>query len=215
VITDCVAAAEKPIRQACDQGVGCIEASGTRLEGCTALADIEAVDVHALVILQAEAARVHRAQTQDLNIAPVLRKRLAKGLAIDDATLATSIAMRETLLHDFTARVFGAADAIILPVMAIRVPRALETDPTADEFSPPTLYALSRFTRFVNMLGFPAIAVPVGFDDRGLPVALQIVGRARTDLRLLALGQAVQDRSHWHARIPDAVADAVTDLTEL
>jgi aspartyl-tRNA(Asn)/glutamyl-tRNA(Gln) amidotransferase subunit A len=65
------------------------------------------------------------------------------------------------------------------------------------------------------MLGFPAIALPAGFDDRGLPVALQIVGRARTDLRLLALGQTVQDRSHWHARIPDAVADAVTDLTKL
>lgn len=215
VITDCFAAAEQPIRQACYQGMGCIEASGTRLESCTALADIEAVDAHALVILQAEAARVHRARTQDLNIAPVLRKRLAKGLAIDDATLATSIAMRETLLHDFTARVFGAADAIILPVMAIRVPRALETDPTAEEFSPATLYALSRFTRFVNMLGFPAIALPAGFDDRGLPVALQIVGRARTDLALLALGQRVQDTSHWHARIPDAVADAVTDLTEL
>lgn len=215
VITDCFAAAEQPIRQACYQGMGCIEASGTRLESCTALADIEAVDAHALVILQAEAARVHRARTQDLNIAPVLRKRLAKGLAIDDATLATSIAMRETLSHDFAARVFGAADAIILPVMAIRVPRALETDPTAEEFSPATLYALSRFTRFVNMLGFPAIALPAGFDDRGLPVALQIVGRARTDLALLALGQRVQDTSHWHARIPDAVADAVTDLTEL
>jgi len=215
VITDCFAAAEQPIRQACHQGVGSIEASGTRLESCTALADIETVDAHALVILQAEAARVHRARTQDLNIAPVLRKRLAKGLAIDDATLATSIAMRETLSHDFTARVFGAADAIILPVMAIRVPRAIETNPAADEFSPATLYALSRFTRFVNMLGFPAIALPAGFDDRGLPVALQIVGRARTDLALLALGQTIQDRSHWHARIPDAVADAVTDLTEL
>jgi aspartyl-tRNA(Asn)/glutamyl-tRNA(Gln) amidotransferase subunit A len=215
VITDCFAAAEQPLRQACHQGVGCIEASGTHLESCTALADIEAVDAHALVVLQAEAARVHRARAQDLNIAPVLRKRLAKGLVIDDATLATSIAMRETLSHDFTARVFGAADAIILPVMAIRVPHAVETDPAADEFSPATLYALSRFTRFVNMLGFPAIALPAGFDDRGLPVALQIVGRARTDLRLLALGQTVQDRSHWHAHIPDAVADAVTDLTEL
>ena len=62
------------------------------------------------------------------------------------------------------------------------------------------------------MLGFPAIALPAGFDDRGLPIALQIVGRARTDLALLALGQRVL---HWHARIPDAVADAVTDLTEL
>ena len=214
VITDCFAAAERSIRQACLQGVGCIEASGTRLESCTALADIEAMDAQALVVLQAEAARVHRAHIQDLNIAPVLRKRLAKGLAIDDASLATSIAMRKTLLHDFSARVFGAADAIILPVMAIRVPRALETDPAADEFSPSTLYALSRFTRFVNMLGFPAIALPAGFDDRGLPVALQIVGRAHTDLALLALGQRVQDRSRWHACIPQAVADAVTDLTQ-
>ena len=215
VIIDCVAAAEQPVRQACLEGVDCIEASGTRVETRAALADIEAVDAQALVILQAEAARIHRARIQDPDIPAVLRKRLAKGLAIDDAALATSLAMRETLSHDFTARVFGGADAIILPVMAIRVPRALETDPAADEFSPSALYALSRFTRFVNVLGCPAIAVPVGFDDRGLPVALQIVGRPRTDQKLLALGQAVQDRSNWHARVPNAVIDAVTDVMEL
>jgi aspartyl-tRNA(Asn)/glutamyl-tRNA(Gln) amidotransferase subunit A len=215
VITDCFTVAEQAIRQACHEGLDCIEASGTRLESCAALAKIEAVDAHALIVLQAEAARIHRARTEDGKIPPMLRKRLTKGLAIDEAALAASIAMRETLSHDFAAQVFGAADAIILPVMAIRVPRALETDPAADEFSPATLYALSRFTRFVNMLGFPAIAVPVGFDDRGLPVALQIVGRPRTDLALLALGQAIQHRSHWHAQIPDAVADAITDLAEL
>jgi aspartyl-tRNA(Asn)/glutamyl-tRNA(Gln) amidotransferase subunit A len=205
VITDCFALAEQPVRQACMQGV----------DAHAALADIDAVDAHALVILQAEAARIHRLRTQDPDIPTVLRKRLAKGLAIDDATLATSLAIRETLSHDFTTRVFGAADAIILPVMAIRVPRALETDPAADEFSASTLYALSRFTRFVNVLGFPAIALPVGFDDRGLPVALQIVGRPHTDQKLLALGEAVQGRSHWHARVPDAIVDAVTELTEL
>jgi aspartyl-tRNA(Asn)/glutamyl-tRNA(Gln) amidotransferase subunit A len=215
VITDCFALAEQPVRQASMQGVDCIEASGTRVDTHAALADIDAVDAHALVILQAEAARIHRARTQDPDIPAVLRKRLAKGLAIDDATLATSLAIRETLSHDFTTRVFGAADAIILPVMAIRVPRALQTDPAADEFSASTLYALSRFTRFVNVLGFPAIAVPVGFDDRGLPVALQIVGRPHTDQKLLALGEAVQGRSHWHARVPNAIVDAVTELTEL
>jgi aspartyl-tRNA(Asn)/glutamyl-tRNA(Gln) amidotransferase subunit A len=215
VIADCFAAAEQPVRQACLQGVDCIEASDTRLETRAALADIEAVDAHALVILQAEAARTHRACIEDPDIPAVLRKRLAKGLAIDEATLATSLAIRETLSHDFTARVFGAADAIILPVMAIRAPRALETDPAADQFSPSTLYALSRFTRFVNVLGFPAIAVPVGFDDRGLPVALQVVGRRGADRALLALGEAVQGRSNWHARMPDAIVDALTDVTEL
>ena len=215
VIADCFAAAEQPVRQACLQGVDCIEASDTRLETRAALADIEAVDAHALVILQAEAARTHRACIEDPDIPAVLRKRLAKGLAIDEATLATSLAIRETLSHDFTARVFGAADAIILPVMAIRAPRALETDPAADQFSPSTLYALSRFTRFVNVLGFPAIAVPVGFDDRGLPVALQVVGRRGADRALLALGEAVQGRSNWHARMPDAIVDVLTDVTEL
>jgi aspartyl-tRNA(Asn)/glutamyl-tRNA(Gln) amidotransferase subunit A len=214
-MTDCFDAAEPSVRRACLQGADAIEATGVRLEQRTALAEIETIGAHALVVLQAEAARVHRTRIEDPGIPAVLRKRLAKGLAIDDATLATSLSLRETLSHDFTARIFGASDAIILPVMPIRVPRAVETDPASDKFSAATLYALSRFTRFVNLLGFPAVAIPVGFDDRKLPVALQVVGRPHSDRALLALAQAVQDRTDWHARVPAAIADAVTDAMEL
>jgi aspartyl-tRNA(Asn)/glutamyl-tRNA(Gln) amidotransferase subunit A len=214
-IADCFDAAEPPVRRACLQGVDTIEMSGARIGRRPSLAEIEAIGVHALVVLQAEAARVHRARIENPDIPALLRKRLAKGLAIDDATLAASLSARETLAREFTARVFGAADAIVLPVMAIRTPRAVETDPAADKFSPATLYALSRFTRFVNMLGFPAVAIPVGFDDQGLPVGLQIMGRPHGDRALLALAQAVQDKSDWHARVPAAIADDVTDTTEL
>jgi aspartyl-tRNA(Asn)/glutamyl-tRNA(Gln) amidotransferase subunit A len=213
-IADCFDAAEGPVRRACLQGVDSIEASGARIERRTSLAEIEAIGGHTLVVLQAEAARVHRARIEDPDIPALLRKRLAKGLAIDDATLAASLSARETLAREFTARVFGAADAIVLPVMAIRVPRAVETDPAAGKFSPSTLYALSRFTRFVNLLGFPAVAIPTGCDDRGLPVGFQIVGRPYGDRALLALAQAVQNKSDWHARIPAAIADNVTDVTE-
>jgi aspartyl-tRNA(Asn)/glutamyl-tRNA(Gln) amidotransferase subunit A len=206
-MTDCFDAAEPSVRRACLQGADAIEAAGVRVDQRAALAEIEAAGAHALVILQVEAARVHRARIEDPGIPAVLRKRLAKGLAIDDAMLAISRSVRETPSHDFTTRVFGASDAIILPVMPIRVPRAVETDPASDKFSPATLYALSRFTRFVNFLGFPAVAIPVGFDDQKLPVALQIVGRPHGDRGLLALAQAVQDRTDWHARIPAAIAD--------
>src|SRR5256886_13096280 len=72
VITDCFALAEQPVRQACMQGVDCIEASGTRVDAHAALPDIDAVDAHALVILQAEAARIHRVRTQDPDIPTVL-----------------------------------------------------------------------------------------------------------------------------------------------
>ena len=202
-MTDCFDAAEPSVRRACLQAVDAIEASGVRVDQRAALAELDAIGAHALVVLQVEAARVHRACIEDPGIPAVLRKRLVKGL--DDATLATSLSVRETLSSDFT--VFGAADAIILPVMPIRVPLAVETDPASDKFSPAALYALSRFTRFVNFLGFPAVAIPAGFDDRGLPVALQIVGRPYSDRTLLALAQAVQDRTDWHARVPAAIAD--------
>jgi aspartyl-tRNA(Asn)/glutamyl-tRNA(Gln) amidotransferase subunit A len=206
-MSDCFDAAEPSVRRACLQGIDAVEASGVRVDQRTALAEIDAIGAHALVVLQAEAARVHRARIEDPGIPAVLRKRLVKGL--DDATLAANLSVRETLSNDFTARVFGAADAIILPVMPIRVPLAVEADPASDKFSAAMLYALSRFTRFVNFLGFPAVAIPVGFDDRGLPVALQIVGRPHGDQALLALAQAVQDRTDWHARVPAAIADVM------
>ena len=72
---------------------------------------------------------------------------------------------------------FGGADVALAPVMPIAVPDAAEADPASDRFQPRTLYALSRFTRFVNFLGLPAMSVPAGFDERGRPVGLQIIGQ--------------------------------------
>jgi aspartyl-tRNA(Asn)/glutamyl-tRNA(Gln) amidotransferase subunit A len=210
VLTDALDAAEASVRSACQQGIDAIEACGPRLERREGLAAIEAIDAHVLIVLQAEAARTHRSRLADPLIDATLRKRLSKGLAIDDATLAASRAARISLAKDFEEKVLGRADAALLPVMAIRTPAAAETDPASQKFSARNLYHLSRFTRFVNMLGFPAIAIPVGFDDRGMPVGLQVVGRPGSDRLLLALATAVQAKTHWHARVPTAVADLVT-----
>jgi hypothetical protein len=139
-------------------------------------------------------------------VAPVLRRRLAKGLEIADAVLAESVGARQRLVHDFEEQVLAGNDVAVLPVMAILTPSAAECDPASERFSPRTLYALSRFTRFVNMLGFPAVALPAGFDDRGLPIGVQIVGRSGCDLALLELVRHVQSKTDWHGRIPTAIA---------
>lgn len=105
--------------------------------------------------------------------------------------------------------VMRPADVAIPPAITSRTPPAAECDPRDQAFRPRTLYELSRLTRFVNMFGFPAVAPPVGFDDRGLPVALQVVERPGMDRELLLLAAAVQARSDWHDRVPDALASSL------
>jgi aspartyl-tRNA(Asn)/glutamyl-tRNA(Gln) amidotransferase subunit A len=131
-----------------------------------------------------------------------LRKRLRKGLTISDEKLSEALEARDALRSDFLSRYLGEAGVALLPVMPVATPGLAEVDPGSVNFNPRTLYALSRFTRFINYLGLPALAVPAGFDNRGLPVGLQIVGRPGSDELLLEIGIALQARTDWHGRIP-------------
>ena len=170
---------------------------------------MKAIDEHAMIVMQGEAARLHAGRLDHPAISPVLRRRLAKGLTIDDAALASSRALRQQLAKDFETQILGKADAAILPVMASRTPPLAEADPASPSFSAHQLYELSSYTRFVNMLGFPTLAFPTGFDDRGLPVALQIVGRTGSDFDLIALVLRVQNKTDWHGRVPAAIGDLI------
>jgi aspartyl-tRNA(Asn)/glutamyl-tRNA(Gln) amidotransferase subunit A len=53
-----------------------------------------------------------------------------------------------------------------------------------------------------NAAGLPAVAVPNGFGERGLPTSLQFVGRAFGENAILAAARAYQARTDWHRRHP-------------
>jgi aspartyl-tRNA(Asn)/glutamyl-tRNA(Gln) amidotransferase subunit A len=53
-----------------------------------------------------------------------------------------------------------------------------------------------------NLAGQPALVVPNGFGENGLPTAFQFTGRALSDERLVSLGAAVQERTEWHRKRP-------------
>jgi len=203
---DLLAECDPAIRRVVTNAAAAIEADGVVLDRRPAMSAIDVIDRHALIVMQGESARVHRASIVDAAVAPALRRRLAKGLDISDAVLAESVGFRTRLVNAFDEQVLAENDIAVLPVMPVLTPTAAECDPDSDRFSPRTLYALSRFTRFVNMLGFPAASLPAGFDSRGMPIGVQIVGRAGSDLALVDLVRRIQTRSDWHSRIPNAVA---------
>jgi aspartyl-tRNA(Asn)/glutamyl-tRNA(Gln) amidotransferase subunit A len=53
-----------------------------------------------------------------------------------------------------------------------------------------------------NAAGVPAISVPNGFGERGLPTGLKFVGRAFEENKLLAIAAKYQELSDWHERRP-------------
>jgi aspartyl-tRNA(Asn)/glutamyl-tRNA(Gln) amidotransferase subunit A len=60
----------------------------------------------------------------------------------------------------------------------------------------------TSFTSYWNMMGQPALAVPMGFNGTGLPLSLQIAGRSFEDALVLRAGDAFQSVTRWHLMVP-------------
>jgi len=66
---------------------------------------------------------------------------------------------------------------------------------------PVEMYLNDIFTVTVNMAGLPGLAVPAGLDPQGLPLGLQLIGRAFDEETLFAVGQVIED-SAGRIRLP-------------
>ncbi len=67
----------------------------------------------------------------------------------------------------------------------------------------------TAFTNGWNFLGFPAIAIPMGFSSEGLPLSLQIIGKPFQDGMVLRIADAFQQMTDWHRRVAP-IAQPVT-----
>ena len=73
---------------------------------------------------------------------------------------------------------------------------------------PLAMYLADIFTISVNLAGTCGISIPCGFDGRGLPIGLQLIGPAFGEARILETAHAYQQVTQWHKRRPPLPARA-------
>jgi aspartyl-tRNA(Asn)/glutamyl-tRNA(Gln) amidotransferase subunit A len=96
-------------------------------------------------------------------------------------------------------RVFADVDVVVTPTTPMPAPAIAELRAAPDALRPAELRLL-RNTRPFNVWGLPAISVPCGFTQSGLPIGLQIAGPHWREDLVLQLAYAYEQATAWHKR---------------
>jgi aspartyl-tRNA(Asn)/glutamyl-tRNA(Gln) amidotransferase subunit A len=97
--------------------------------------------------------------------------------------------VRTLIKRDFETVFADGVDAILTPA----TPSAAFGIGDKGSADPVEMYLNDVFTVTVNMAGLPGISVPAGLDGAGLPLGLQLIGRAFDEETLFAAGQVIED----------------------
>jgi aspartyl-tRNA(Asn)/glutamyl-tRNA(Gln) amidotransferase subunit A len=116
-----------------------------------------------------------------------------------DAYYGKAQRVRTLVLRDFQ-RAFELVDVIVAPT----TPSVAFT--MGDRADPLQMYLNDVFTIPVNLAGLPGLSVLGGFTRSGLPIGLQLIGKAFDEATLLRTAKAYEGATRWGERKPELVA---------
>ena len=111
-----------------------------------------------------------------------------------DAYYLKALKVRRRIADDFD-QAFEKVDALLTPTAPSA---AFSLGDKADD--PLAMYLNDIFTVTVNLAGLPGMSVPAGLDAAGLPLGLQLIGRALDEGTLFSLGGALEKAADFRAK---------------
>ena len=130
-------------------------------------------------MVHAELFRDHRELYGD-NVAT----KLERAMKLDDAAVACAAEVRE-LYGEQIAQLLDGFDVVVTPTLEMVAPPAGIGDLALRD-------AMIRLTFPWNAVGWPALALPCGPAELGLPASVQLIGHPGADALLLAAGQLLE-----------------------
>ncbi|WP_457633911.1 amidase [Oceanithermus desulfurans] len=139
---------------------------------------------HAVTVLVEMGRSFQRTQEHWRALAPATRINLKIGQSAAGADYVAAQQVRARMVAALD-EVLGRVDLIATPTTAIvapPIPKAAEPDGISDLG---TVTKLMRFIFLTNLTGHPSLSLPAGYTEAGLPVGLQLIGRAWGERTLL------------------------------
>jgi aspartyl-tRNA(Asn)/glutamyl-tRNA(Gln) amidotransferase subunit A len=150
------------------------------------------------VIIASESYAIHEEEllTRPLDYGRYTYMRMMVGSTLSAADLVQAFRLRRELTTLLNGEVLKTHDAMITA-------NGLSAAPRFDEFHPDIPPKMTLQTMPFNVTGNPVLAIPTGFSKTGLPLGMQIVGRAFDEATVLRVGAAYETAAGWIHKRPD------------
>ena len=111
------------------------------------------------------------------------------------------LSIRANVARRMIAELFADIDILVTPVWPFLLPTIAESDVGAKPEAASLVQRIGHNTRPFNFLGLPAITVPIGWDENGLPCAIQLVGKPFDEATLIQAATALEKHyAFWDKR---------------
>jgi len=178
------------IHQLESMGATLVEVDIPDLENCSAM------EAH---ITLAEATSYHEPylKRQADDYGPGVRTNLEAGRYLLATDYVKSQRARTLLQRNFN-QAFKHADVIVSPTLPALPPLVGEVWVQSGNLREHVIDAFLRFNIPFDLTGFPAISIPCGLGSTGLPIGLQIAGKAFDETTVLRVANAYEQSTEWH-----------------
>jgi len=184
------AAVDKAIRELESLGASTLAVDIPNLENCAAM------EAH-ITLVEATSYHEPYLKRQPDDYSPEVRTNLEAGRYLLGTDYVKSQRARTLLLRNFN-EVFRHVDAIVSPTLPAFPPPVGEEWVQSGDLRENVIDAFLRFNIPYDLTGFPAISIPCGFGSTGLPIGLQIAGKAFNETAVLRIADAYEQATSWH-----------------
>ena len=196
------------LRQGVEQAAKLLESLGAKVEEVTLSLAVHS-GAASTAIVAAEAFAYHETwlRQRSADYQDDVRERLRVGAFVTGPQYVRAQRARARIRDEVDAAL-GRHDVLLAPSTPIVATALGQGEVTVEREKLDVRSSLIRFTRHFNMSGHPACSVPCGFTAAGLPIGMQIVGRAFDEATVLRVADAYQRATDWHSRRPPIGAEA-------